>query len=66
MLCEKAKWFYYQISEEEDFQASQDWLKKRHGICQLTINGEKLSLALEPSQQKFLEKIIDLSPSTER
>jgi hypothetical protein len=62
-VCEKAKWFYKQITGKEDFNASLGWLdkfKKRHGIRGLSISGEKLSAdeaAVEPFRQTFLNKI---------
>ncbi|XP_045473872.1 jerky protein homolog-like [Harmonia axyridis] len=46
LLLDKAKWFHTEMKIEKPFQASQGWLlrfKKRHGIRQLDIQGEKLS-----------------------
>ncbi|KAJ8937653.1 hypothetical protein NQ318_002169, partial [Aromia moschata] len=46
LICEKAKFFYAQIVGNEDFKGSAGWLqkfKKRFGIRQLSISGEKLS-----------------------
>ncbi|KAJ3640561.1 hypothetical protein Zmor_003854 [Zophobas morio] len=63
LICEKAKWFYQKLTGKDDFNASSGWLhkfKKRHGIRQLQITGEKLSAdksAVEPFRQKFLDKI---------
>ncbi|KAK9892255.1 hypothetical protein WA026_019057 [Henosepilachna vigintioctopunctata] len=67
LICEKAKFFYSRITGREDFKASQGWLekfKKRHGIRQLTISGEKLSAdvsAVEPFKLKFLKKIEEMN-----
>jgi Tc5 transposase DNA-binding domain len=58
-LCEKAKFFYRNITGKDDFQASAGWLqkfKKRFGIRQLTVCGESLSSDLD-AVVPFIEKL---------
>lgn len=64
LLCEKAMTMHAQIHAGESvhpFQASKGWLWcfcTRHGIRQLTLQGEKLSSdasALEPFKSELLE-----------
>lgn len=69
ILMEKAKFLHGRLGRGE-FSASKGWLKKfkkRHGIRQLKITGEKLSNnenAVKPFQDKFMDSIRekDLSP----
>lgn len=62
ILMEKAKYFHGRLGRGE-FSASKGWLekfKKRHGIRQLKISGEKLSNnedAVKPFQDKFMDII---------
>lgn len=62
ILMEKAKFFHERLGRGA-FVASRGWLdnfKKRHGIRQLKVTGEKLSnneAAVQPFQEKFLEVI---------
>ena len=61
-LQEKAKHFYSQLHTDPtdgDFKASTGWLEKfktRHGIRNLSIQGEKLSAA-EETVEPFLQKL---------
>ena len=62
-LCEKALQFHRRFHGEDsavdDFKASQEWLdnfKRRHGIRQLCVMGERLSANLD-SIQAFVEKL---------
>ena len=64
LLCEKATQFHEQMHREEagvvPFKASGEWLWRfcqRHGIRQLTLQGEKLSAddnAIAPFQARIL------------
>ena len=62
LLQEKAKRFYSQLHTypaDGDFKASTGWLEKfktRHGIRNLSIQGEKLSAA-EDTVDPFLQKL---------
>lgn len=66
IVCEKAKHFYRQITGKDDFKASSGWFhrfKKRYGIRQLTVCGEKLSSnesAVQPFQREFLHKVNEM------
>ena len=63
LLQEKAKHFSTQLNTEtadREFKASTDWLEKfktRHGIRNLSIQGEKLSAAAEETVEPFLQKL---------
>lgn len=65
ILMEKANFFHERLGRGA-FVASRGWLdnfKKRHGIRQLKVTGEKLSnneVAVQPFQEKFLEVIRDV------
>jgi hypothetical protein len=60
ILHTKAKYFYKDITGNEDFSASSGWMdkfKSRYGIRHLKICGEKISSnlnAVKPFQEKFL------------
>ena len=62
ILAEKALQFYHWLhgnASADDFKASQGWLdkfKRRHGICQLRVVGEKLSADMQ-SIQPFVETL---------
>lgn len=62
ILMQKAKFFHERLGRGE-FVASRGWLdnfKKRHGIRQLKVSGEKLSnneAAVKPFQDKFMDVI---------
>lgn len=59
MISEKASWFNEKMNGSENFKASAGWLegfKKRHGIRQLTVGGEKLSAAGEQIVSEFKVK----------
>ena len=62
LLQEKAKHFSTQLNTEtadHEFKASTDWLEKfktRHGIRNLSIQGEKLSAA-EETVEPFIQKL---------
>lgn len=72
ILCEKAKYFYKEITKNDDFKASHGWLQKfkqRYGIRQLTISGEMLSSNFEaavPFKEKFRRKIQEMGLSREQ
>lgn len=64
IICEKAKYFYRQLSQNEDFKASPGWLKKfkkRFGIAQSSICEKSFSnnveTVLEPIQVRPKQKI---------
>lgn len=62
ILMQKAKFFHERLGRGE-FLASRGWLdnfKKRHGIRQLKVSGEKLSnneATVKPFQDKFMDVI---------
>lgn len=64
ILKGKARFFYRNIMNTDDFQASEGWLdkfKRRFGIRLLSTTGEKLSCdidAVEPYKEKF-KKVIE-------
>jgi len=66
LLCEKANHFYSKLhrGEQQSFKASSGWLYRfciRHGMRQLTVQGEKLSAdssALDPFK-RTLEDFIE-------
>ncbi|XP_023214935.1 jerky protein homolog-like [Centruroides sculpturatus] len=67
IIRKKAKYFYKQITNKDDFRASEGWLtnfKKRHGIHFLSVTGDKLSscdyAAVPPFVKKFQDKIDEL------
>ncbi|KAJ8929031.1 hypothetical protein NQ314_018342 [Rhamnusium bicolor] len=62
ILRERPKFFYKEITQKEDFNASSGWLQKfktRFGIGQLTICGESLSSAYD-AVLSFVEKLAKL------
>lgn len=62
ILKEKALLLSQKLNENESFSASQGWLdkfKKRHGIRQLAIAGEKLSANIE-SAKDFVERFEEM------
>jgi hypothetical protein len=65
MLCEKALQFNKSLEGPADFKASAGWLnnfKKRHGIRELEIQGEKLSsdhVAAQTFKQKFIDMVTE-------
>lgn len=67
IICEKAKFFYKQITQKDDFKASVGWLdkfKKRHGIRQICVNRKKPSsdtTAVKPFQDFLLKKVLELN-----
>lgn len=59
ILKEKAKFFYREITKNDDFRASVGWFEKfkqRHGIRFLQMSGEKLS-ADESQISSFIENL---------
>lgn len=65
MLQEKAKFFCKELKEAEDFSASNGWLnrwKKRYGVRQVTVCGEKLSADFEAANS-FRNDLNDLIKS---
>ncbi|XP_018576379.1 tigger transposable element-derived protein 2-like [Anoplophora glabripennis] len=62
IVMHKARFFHKKLTGS-DFSASRGWLdnfKKRHGIRQLKVSGEKVSSnaeAVQPFQEKFLKEI---------
>lgn len=72
MLREKAKSFYSQTHGDSNFKASSGWLdnfKRRYGIRQLSITGEKLSSdmgAVEPFKKCLQNKIKELQLSLDQ
>ena len=67
IVKEKAMWFHQQLHTDvsQTFSASEGWLhrwKKRHGIRQLSIQGEVLSsrgIDVEPFKQELAEWMIE-------
>ncbi|GBN10212.1 hypothetical protein AVEN_173088-1 [Araneus ventricosus] len=62
MMQQKAQNFNSKLGGSKEFQASSgrlEKLKNRHGICQLSIVGEKLSSAIEEGNS-FIAELQDL------
>ncbi|GBN09235.1 hypothetical protein AVEN_104690-1 [Araneus ventricosus] len=62
MIQQKALNFNSKLGGSKEFQASSGWLEKfknRHGICQLSIVGEKLSSDIEAGNS-FIVELQDL------
>lgn len=65
-ICEAAKHFYRQLSQNDDFKASSGWLdnfKKRFGIRQMSICGEPSSSnidAVEAFKAELAQKINEM------
>lgn len=72
IICEKAKFFYQQLTGADNFKASSGWLQKfkeRCGIRQLSISGEILSSnvnAVQPFKEKLLSKINEMGLQLEQ
>lgn len=66
MICEAAKYFYRQLSQNDNFKASPGWLdkfKKRFSIRQMSICGASSSSKIdvvEAFKAKLLQKINEL------
>ncbi|XP_070550400.1 jerky protein homolog-like [Ptychodera flava] len=63
IITEKAKWFDEQLhGEQSQFKASTGWLKnfqQRHGIRQISVQGEKLS-SNESKVEPFIRKLHEI------
>lgn len=70
VIAHKAKFFHDSLGLEDDFNASSGWLtrfKKRHGIHQLSIQGERLSGDVDAAAKFRIEfeeyvQVNDLTP----